>query len=394
MSSSAADGELQRKIEEYKAREHIYLAGLIGQEAGMSHLRRMASDVLGAYGDISRAAVRGSLVDPTQNMEVLLLRQKALEKDQQISQLREELEANRFDQRVPSGQALMRKCKALLTENRELGDEIREERLAELSAAVQAEQRQNAHLFQKCREAIEFCTELSQENEKLQGTIAKVAGRLREARNELDGLRKERAEAKAKRKKEREQQKKAAEAAAAAQAVAGAAQPVPTEAAPAAPVATTASLGQPSVFEAGPAAAVVVASTAEAAAAESAAAPAVAAVRVPSAALPAVAQPGVAVPPGAIAGSPAPVLAAPTAGPTNAAADAVIGALPVGVEPVEKDKKKKRKSDAGEEGQVKDKKEKKRRKAEKAAAAAAAVEHGNGSGGAVHTLTPGGAPPS
>lgn len=223
-TSVGADAELQRKIEEYKARERIYLAGLIEQEAALCQLRQMASSVLGAYGDVSRAAVRGALYDPASNMEVLLLRQKAREKDLQINQLREELEANRFDQKQPAGLSLMRKCKALLVENQELGEQIGEERLAEFRAAFQAEQRQNTELYQRCRDASEFCKELSQENDKLQGTIAKVAGKLREANAELDVLRKERAEAKAKRKREKEQQRiarVAADSAAAAEAATG-----------------------------------------------------------------------------------------------------------------------------------------------------------------------------
>jgi len=238
MAVSAADGEIARKIEEYKAREHIYLAGLIGQEAELTKLRCMGSDVLSAYGDVSRAAVRGGLFDPTQNLEVLMLRQRARERDIEIDRLREELEANRFDQKLPAGQALMKKCKALLTENRELGEEIKEERMADLRGAVQAEQRRNGELLARCNEASEFCKTLSQENEKLQGHIARVAGRLREARTELEALRKERAEAKAQRKKERDLQKKAASAV--------------TDVAPA----PTPAPGPPSVFENGPATAV------------------------------------------------------------------------------------------------------------------------------------------
>lgn len=211
-----ADGELRRKIVDYQAREKVYLAGLVGQETEMNQLRQMAVDVLGAYGDVSRAAVRASLVDPALNMEVLLLRQKAREKDLQISALREELEANTFDQKSPAGVKLMNKCKALLEENRELGEQLREERVGELWQALQAEQARNTQLRQKCDEAAAFCQELSQENDTLQGTIAKVAGKLRESRAELDALRKERAEAKAKRKKERAQQKQAQEAAGAA----------------------------------------------------------------------------------------------------------------------------------------------------------------------------------
>jgi len=201
--SGAGDEELPRKIEEYRARERVYLAGLMEKEADMVRLRAMAADVLDAYGDRSRAAVRGALSFPTANMEVSVLRQKIRDRDQQIVELQEELEANRFDQHLPAGQALMRKCKALLTENRELGEEMGEDRLSEMRAAVQAEQRQNTQLYQKVNEAAEFCKELSDENLKLQGTIARLAGMLREATAEKSQLERERAEAKKRRKIER-----------------------------------------------------------------------------------------------------------------------------------------------------------------------------------------------
>lgn len=229
--SGAADGELQRKIEEYRARERVYLAGLMGQEADLSRLKAMASDVSEAYGDRSRAASRGALVYPTANMEVLILRQKLRDRDQQITLLKEELEANRFDQKLPAGQALMRKCKALLTENRELGDEMREERMGELHAALQTEQSQNAELYKKLDEASEFCTELSDENMKLQSTIAKVAGKLRESRAELEVLTKERTEAKKKRKIEKEAKAVAAALKASVGAVEGQVAPVVAESA-------------------------------------------------------------------------------------------------------------------------------------------------------------------
>lgn len=228
-NNGASDPELARKIEEYQARERVYRAGLLEQDAQVNQLRRMSSDIVAAYGDVSRAAIRGALADPTQNMEVLLLRQKAREKDEQIKQLREELEANRFDQQAPAGQALMKKCRALLEENRELGEQIREEKNAELRAALQDEQKLTADLQDKLMESVEFMKELQQENEKLQGTMSRVAGRLREARAELVEVRKERAEAKSKKKREKEQQK-----AAGASAVAPAPTPSPAAAAAAA----------------------------------------------------------------------------------------------------------------------------------------------------------------
>lgn len=203
------EDDLQRKVEEYQARERTYFAGLVGQEAELNALRRMSADVRGAFGDVSRATVRSALVDPAANMEVMLLRQKVRAKDQVILQLKEEAEANRFDQRLPAGQALMRKCKVLLNENHELGEEMREERLEKLRTVVKEEQRQNAVLLQKCQEAAEFCKELSQENDKLQGTISKVAGRLREARAELEGLKQACKEAHERAQRKKERQRKA-----------------------------------------------------------------------------------------------------------------------------------------------------------------------------------------
>lgn len=215
----SSDGE--RNVEEYRIRESIYHSGLVSQESEMTQLRGLTSEILGAYGDASRAALRGALSDGASNMEVLMLRQLARAKEERITQLKEQIEANQFNQHLPAGLALMQKCKALLSENRELGDQIREERLADLRTALQSEQRTNSELLAKCVEAADFCKELTQENDKLQGTISKVAGRLRQARNEFEQLKRERHDAKAKRKKDKQIKAEMAQVAAAAAAATG-----------------------------------------------------------------------------------------------------------------------------------------------------------------------------
>mmetsp|Transcript_11895 Transcript_11895/g.21760 ORF Transcript_11895/g.21760 Transcript_11895/m.21760 type:complete len:279 (-) Transcript_11895:66-902(-) len=202
-----ANDDLKIKIAEYKAREKVYLAGLLEQEAEMQRLKCTTSHVLGAYGDISKAAVRGALGDCSANMEVLLLRQKARERDREISDLKDRLQSNEFDQRSTSGQSLMRKCRALLEENRELGEQIREDRVSQLRSALLAERKENGELLQRCNELADFCKELRQENEKLQGTVSKVASRLREAKTERDSLQNEYREVRAKRRKEKDKTK-------------------------------------------------------------------------------------------------------------------------------------------------------------------------------------------
>ncbi|CAE7639806.1 fl(2)d [Symbiodinium sp. CCMP2592] len=214
----------------------------------MSQLRGLASEILGAFGDQSLATKRGALADSTANMEVLMLRQQARAKEHRLNQLKDDVEveqlffkirmsANRFDQSNADGKALMQKCKALLSENRELGELMREaprvlgllvpgvrkpgelsekwERLADLRVALQNEQRKNAELQQKCeepvwkKEAVEFCKELGQDSEKLQASMAKVAGDLLQAKNELEVLRRQRHEARVHRKQAKLQRQQA-----------------------------------------------------------------------------------------------------------------------------------------------------------------------------------------
>ena len=60
--------------------------------------------------------------------KVLMLRLQARGKEQRVRQLKDDLQANRFDQGDAAGKALMQKCKALLNENRELGELMQQEK--------------------------------------------------------------------------------------------------------------------------------------------------------------------------------------------------------------------------------------------------------------------------
>ena len=74
---------------------------------------------------------------------------------------------------------------------------------------MHTEQRQTQDLSDKLMESVTFMKELQQEKEKLQGTMAKLAGKLREARAEILVVRKDHAEVKQKKKLKREQRKAA-----------------------------------------------------------------------------------------------------------------------------------------------------------------------------------------
>eukprot|EP00913_Durusdinium_trenchii_P028625 g26847.t1 len=186
-----------RKLEEYKARESIYISALVNQEAEMTRLRSLAAEIMGAYGNVSKAALRGALADATSNMEVLVLRQQARAKEQRVRQLKDDLEANRFDQSDPAGKALMQKCKATTVNQRR--SLLRTESLA--SSCNRSVSQSCALPFKTSRGRMPSSSRNARrDNEKLQNNIAKVSGSLRQARAELETLKRQRQEVKAQRK--------------------------------------------------------------------------------------------------------------------------------------------------------------------------------------------------
>merc|ERR1711959_571275 len=79
----------------------------------------------------------------------------------------------------------------LLEENKELGEQLREEKMAEMRHVVAIERARNAQLREKCLEGGEFCKVLNGENETLQNSVARIGHKLIEAKAEVQRLKQE-----------------------------------------------------------------------------------------------------------------------------------------------------------------------------------------------------------
>lgn len=119
-------------------------------------------------GHTKKAFFTSLQVDPVVNMEILRLRQKLAEKDDQLNAYKVDIASTRFNPTSVSGQKLMHKCRELLEENRSLGRQINEGPIRDLLIAWGLEKGRNDDLQTKLNQRDGFVKLLDDENEKLQ----------------------------------------------------------------------------------------------------------------------------------------------------------------------------------------------------------------------------------
>ncbi|CAK9009027.1 V-type proton ATPase subunit E (V-ATPase subunit E) (ClVE-1) (Vacuolar proton pump subunit E) [Durusdinium trenchii] len=91
-------------------------------------------------------SLKGAYVDPTVNLEIGLMRQRLRIKDQEIAQVREELQNAQFQPNGIQGKKLLDKCNHLQEENAEIARQLSEEKLQVLRIQLCAERQKRVQL--------------------------------------------------------------------------------------------------------------------------------------------------------------------------------------------------------------------------------------------------------
>merc|ERR1712113_882418 len=105
-------------------------------------------------------------------IEIAMLRQILVEKDQQIARLKEASRTAEFQPNSIQGQKLLRKCAHLLDENSELGRQLGEEKMQVLRIQMTAERKKRTQLQQRVAEFDQHAEQVDAENERMQKKIA------------------------------------------------------------------------------------------------------------------------------------------------------------------------------------------------------------------------------
>lgn len=213
---------------EFQRREYALLSRFAQREREMRKLAQECAEAFHAFDASRKDSLKGAYVDPTVNLEIGLMRQRLRIKDQEIAQVREELQNAQFQPNGIQGKKLLDKCNHLQEENAEIARQLSEEKLQVLRIQLCAERQKRVQLRQHIAQLDQYAEQVDAENEKMEKKITDLGQSLKETRAEVERHKKEIEELKSGKKR------KTAPVATAA-VVPGTAAPAETEQVPAAP---------------------------------------------------------------------------------------------------------------------------------------------------------------
>ncbi|CAK9008529.1 unnamed protein product [Durusdinium trenchii] len=136
----------EEKIMEFQRREYALLSRFAQREREMRKLAQECAEAFHAFDASRKDSLKGAYVDPTVNLEIGLMRQRLRIKDQEIAQVREELQNAQFQPNGIQGKKLLDKCNHLQEENAEIARQLSEEKLQVLRIQLCAERQKRVQL--------------------------------------------------------------------------------------------------------------------------------------------------------------------------------------------------------------------------------------------------------
>ena len=172
-SASAASGtgdeapaakilRLEGEVRALREREGALVMKLSMQEGEVHTLKSCIQDL---YKTKSRAegSLRKTLLDPTINMEVKLLKDQLREANDKLDTNQAELEAVKFDPKSNTGRKLVNKCKTLVRENEELGKQVSEGNIQQLRVERDLQKSEVVRLRKDLEEALMYNEDMDEE---------------------------------------------------------------------------------------------------------------------------------------------------------------------------------------------------------------------------------------
>ncbi|MCL7025394.1 hypothetical protein MKW94_011243, partial [Papaver nudicaule] len=135
--------------------------------------------------------VRRSLLDPAIHEEFTRLKNLVEEKEKQVKELQEDIDAVNFTTQSKMGKMLMDKCKTLQKENEEIGTKASEVKIHELSTKLALQKSQNAELISQFEGLHKHMDGLTDDVEKSNEIVLTLQQRLEEKESEIKRLKEE-----------------------------------------------------------------------------------------------------------------------------------------------------------------------------------------------------------
>lgn len=185
------DEDLTEKVMELQRREYAFLSRFAQREREMRKLDQECAEAFHAFDDSRKDSLKGALVDPAVNLEIGLMRQRLRIKDQEIAQVREELQNAQYQPNSMQGKKLLDKCNHLQEENAEIARQLSEEKLQVLRIQLCAERRKRLQLRQRIAQLDQYAEKVDEENDKMTKKFTDLGQSLKETRAEVERYKKE-----------------------------------------------------------------------------------------------------------------------------------------------------------------------------------------------------------
>lgn len=185
------DEDLTEKVMELQRREYAFLSRFAQREREMRKLGQECAEAFHAFDDSRKDSLKGALVDPAVNLEIGLMRQRLRIKDQEIAQVREELQNAQYQPNSMQGKKLLDKCNHLQEENAEIARQLSEEKLQVLRIQLCAERRKRLQLRQRIAQLDQYAEKVDEENDKMTKKFTDLGQSLKETRAEVERYKKE-----------------------------------------------------------------------------------------------------------------------------------------------------------------------------------------------------------
>ncbi|KAG8185658.1 hypothetical protein JTE90_008928 [Oedothorax gibbosus] len=193
MSLRESEEKLKQQQLDSSRRENILVMRLTTKEHEMQEFAGQIQELKQAQVP-SIAQLRSAMLDPAVNLLFDRMKKEVESLKARLEETQNELSAWKFTPDSNTGKRLMAKCRLLYQENEELGKIISSGRMAKLEGDLALQKSFTEEMKKSQSELDEFLLELDEDVEGMQSTIYYLQTQLREAKEQIAQLQKEKLE--------------------------------------------------------------------------------------------------------------------------------------------------------------------------------------------------------
>lgn len=179
--------KLQLQQQEATRRENVLMMRLATKEQEMQELLTQVQELKQAQTP-SAQQLQTMLIDPAVNLLFEKMKTELTETKDRLEQAQNDLSAWKFTPDSVTGKKLMGRCRTLIQENLELGNQLSQGRIAQLEAELALQKKYSEELKGSQDEMNEFVIQLDEEVEGMQATICVLQQQLKETKQHSDKL--------------------------------------------------------------------------------------------------------------------------------------------------------------------------------------------------------------